>query len=134
MHWLAGVPGFISYSSKNHTQTKLCVYVHTQLTFFLHFITMTFEMFCEQWRAFIYFFLKSVVYPNYLYSGCKMLSPSRNVVNFITAGQPLEHEEQNVGLIAPFLQMHPEHIKRTSQCAAMAAVVVGRRTALVWLL
>lgn len=80
------------------------------------------------------FFLKSVVYPNYLYSGCKMLSPSRNVVNYITAGQPLEHEEQNVGLIAPFLQMHPEPIKRTSQCAAMAAVVVGRRTALVWLL
>lgn len=64
-----------------------------------------------------------------------MLSPSCNVVSFITAGQPLEHEEQNVALIAPFfLQMHPDPIKRTSQCAAMAAVVVGRRTALVWLL
>lgn len=60
------------------------------------------------------------------------LSPSCNVVDFIKAGQPLEIEgEQNV---APILQMHPDPIKSTSQCAVMAAVVVGRRATLVWLL
>lgn len=97
---------------------------------------MVFEMFCEQQShsldsslSFTFFFL-----PKLFLSILQALSPSCNVVNFITAEPPLEHEEQNVALLAPLLQMHPDPIKLTSQCAAMAAVVVGMRTALLWLL
>lgn len=94
-------------------------------------------MFCQQQTAQtglkseFYFFTSC---PNFCYPHCKHSLQVAMLVNFITAGQPLEHEEQNVALIAPFLQMHPDPIKPTSQCAAMAAVVVGRGTTLVWLL
>lgn len=98
MRQRADVLEFISDSTKTHTNKGVCICTHA-----VYFQNLLTRDICSRERrlhsslSFILFFIPKLFQPT-----PQTLSPSGNVVNFITAGQPLEHTEQNVALTAPF--------------------------------